>query len=49
MTHFILVLWQVDPLLGNGRETTKQWLLLATTRKLQQSSGVLCAVRAEML
>jgi hypothetical protein len=44
-TTRILVLWHVDPLVDNERETDIQTVAL----KQQQKNGVFCAVRGEML
>jgi hypothetical protein len=43
--HYIHILWHVDQLLGNDRETN----YYTTACKQQQRNGVFCAIRDEML
>jgi hypothetical protein len=57
----MIILWHIDPLLGNDRERSryiiavteqrfwKQACLHGTNSKQKQRNGVFCVVRAEML
>jgi hypothetical protein len=48
-THHFKVLRLIDPLLGNDHETSNETTAVAREQiELQQSNGVLYAVRAEM-